>query len=119
VARHQRTDLLRILPNPYIRAARARGLSERRILYRHALRNALLPIATLFGLSVPMVFTGSVFVEKIYSWPGMGWIILNAVSARDYPLVTAGVIVASATVALGSLIADVLYAWADPRTLRA
>lgn len=115
VARHQRADLLRVLPNLYIQSARARGLSERRILYRHALRNALVPIVTLLGLSVPMMFTGAVFVERIYSWPGMGWTILNAVGARDYPLVTAGVIVASSTVALGSLIADVLYAWANPR----
>lgn len=115
VARHQRTDLVRVLPNQYIRAARARGLSERRILYHHALRNALVPIVTLLGLSIPGIFTGSVFVERIFSWPGMGWTILNAVSARDYPLVTAGVIVASSTVAVGSLIADVLYAWANPR----
>jgi len=115
VARHQRTDLLRVLPNQYIRAARARGIGERRILFHHALRNALVPIVTLFGLSLPGVFTGTVFVERIFSWPGMGWTILNAVGARDYPLVTAGTIVASSTVALGTLLADLLYAWVNPR----
>lgn len=116
VARYQRAELLRVLPDDFVRTARAKGVSERRILTRHVLRNALIPTVSLLGLSLPVLFTGAVFVERVFAWPGMGWVVLNAVSTRDYPLVTAGVIVAAATVTLGSLVADVLYAVVDPRT---
>jgi peptide/nickel transport system permease protein len=115
IARHQRAELLRVLPDEYVRTARAKGVSETRIVWHHALRNALLPTISMLGLSLPLLFTGAVFVEKIFAWPGMGWVILNAVYTRDYPLVTAGVIITSVTVAVGSALADVLYAIADPR----
>jgi peptide/nickel transport system permease protein len=115
VARYQRAELLRVLPDDYIRTARAKGVTEKQVMLRHALRNALIPTVSLLGLSLPALFTGAVFVEKIFAWPGMGWVVLNAISTRDYPLVTAGVIIASATVALGSVLADLLYAMADPR----
>lgn len=115
VARYQRAELLRILPEPFVQAARAKGASERRVMLVHALRNALIPMVTLLGLSLPVLFTGAVFVERVFAWPGMGWVILNAVATRDYPLVMAGVIVASATVAVGSLVADLLYVLVDPR----
>ncbi len=115
VARYQRAELLRVLPEEFVRTARAKGASEGRVMLRHALRNALIPTVSLIGLSIPLLFTGAVFVERVFAWPGMGWVIVNGVSSRDYPLVTAGVIVAAATVALGSLLADVLYAVADPR----
>lgn len=115
IARYQRAELLRVLPEEFVRTARAKGLSERRVMLRHALRNALIPIVSLVGLALPVLFTGAVFVERVFAWPGMGWVVLNAVGTRDYPLVTAGVIVAAATVALGSLAADVLYAVVDPR----
>jgi peptide/nickel transport system permease protein len=115
VARYQRAELLRVMPDDYIRTARAKGVAERQVILRHALRNALIPTISLLGLSLPVLFTGAVFVEKVFAWPGMGWVVLNAISTRDYPLVTAGVIVASATVALGSVLADLLYAVADPR----
>jgi peptide/nickel transport system permease protein len=115
IARYQRAELLRVLPDDFVRTARAKGLTERRIMVAHVLRNALIPTISLLGLSLPVLFTGAVFVERVFAWPGMGWVILNAVSTRDYPLVTAGVIVAAATVTLGSLAADLLYAVADPR----
>jgi peptide/nickel transport system permease protein len=115
VARYQRAELLRVLPEPFLQAARARGVSERRVLLRHALRNALIPMVTLLGMALPVLFTGAVFVERVFAWPGMGWVILNAVATRDYPLVMAGVIVASTTVAVGSLLADVMYTLVDPR----
>lgn len=115
IARYQRAELLRVLPDDYVRTARAKGVGERRIMLRHVLRNALLPTISLLGLSLPVLFTGAVFIERVFAWPGMGWVILNAVGTRDYPLVTAGVIVAAATVTLGSLAADLLYAVADPR----
>lgn len=115
VARYQRSELLRILPEDFVRTARAKGVAEGRVMWVHALRNALIPTVSLLGLSLPVLFTGAVFVERVFAWPGMGWVVLNAVSMRDYPLVTAGVIVASATVTLGSLFADLLYVVVDPR----
>lgn len=115
VARFQRAALLDVLPADYIRTARLKGLTERQVLRRHALRNALLPIITLIGLSFPALLTGAFFIEKIFAWPGMGYAVINAISARDYPLVVGGVIIGSIMVTLGSLLADLLYAWADPR----
>ena len=115
VARYQRAALLDVLPADYIRTARLKGLTEREILRRHALRNALLPIISLIGLSFPALLTGAFFIEKIFAWPGMGYAVVNAIATRDYPLVVGGVIIGSIMVTLGSLLADLLYAWADPR----
>jgi peptide/nickel transport system permease protein len=115
VARYQRAALLDVLPADYIRTARLKGLSEREILRRHALRNALLPIISLVGLSFPALLTGAFFIEKIFAWPGMGLAVVNAIGTRDYPLVIGGVIIGSIMVTLGSILADLLYAWADPR----
>jgi peptide/nickel transport system permease protein len=115
VARYQRGALLDVLPADYIRTARLKGLTERQILRRHALRNALLPIITLIGLSFPALLTGAFFIEKIFAWPGMGLAVVGAIGTRDYPLVVGGVIIGSVMVTLGSLLADLLYAWADPR----
>jgi peptide/nickel transport system permease protein len=115
VARYQRAALIDVLPADYIRTARLKGLTEREILRRHALRNALLPIISLIGLSFPALLTGAFFIEKIFAWPGMGLAVVNAIGTRDYPLVVGGVIIGSIMVTLGSLLADTLYAWADPR----
>ena len=115
VARYQRAALLEVLPADYIRTARLKGLTERAILRRHALRNALLPTISLIGLSFPALLTGAFFIEKIFAWPGMGLAVVNAIGTRDYPLVVGGVIIGSIMVTLGSLLADLLYAWADPR----
>lgn len=115
IARYQRAELLGVLPEEYVRAARARGVPEWRVLVRHALRNALVPTVTLLGLSLPVLLTGTVFVERVFAWPGMGLVALDAVAARDYPLVTATVIVAAAAVTAGSILADILYRVVDPR----
>jgi len=115
VARYQRAALLDVLPADYIRTARLKGLTEGEILRRHALRNALLPIISLVGLSFPALLTGAFFVEKIFAWPGMGYAVVNAIGTRDYPLVVGGVIIGSIMVTLGSLLSDLLYALADPR----
>lgn len=115
VARYQRAALLDTIPEDYIRTARAKGLDTRQIVRQHALRNALLPVITLAGLAFPALMTGAVFVEKIFSWPGMGLVIVNSIGSRDYPLLIAAVIGVSALVAVGSLMADLLYAAADPR----
>ena len=115
IARYQRAAVLEVLPLDFVRTARAKGLDERRVLGRHVLRNALLPIVTLVGLMLPTLVGGALFVEKVFSWPGMGLLVANAIGTRDYDLVTAGVIVGGVMVAIGSLLADVLYALVDPR----
>lgn len=115
IARHQKAALLDVLPLEYVTTARAKGVSERRVINRHALRNALLPIITLLGVAFPALLTGAVFVEKVFSWPGMGLLIVDTIHSRDYPLLTAAVILGSAFVVTGSIIADILYRRFDPR----
>ena len=115
VARFQRGALLAVLPSDWMRTALAKGLSWRAAVARHAFRNALLPVITLFGLAVPAFATGAIFVEKVFSWPGMGLVVVNAIAARDYPLVTAGVMLLSVLVATCALLADLAVAAADPR----
>ena len=115
IARFQRAALLDVMPSDFIRTARGKGLREREILLRHAMRNALLTLITLIGLSFPALLTGAVFIEKVFAWPGMGLTMLDAIGQRDYPLVVGAVIVGSVLVVAGSLIADLLYGWADPR----
>lgn len=115
IARHQRAALLDTLPLEFVVTARAKGVSESSVIKRHALRNALLPIVTLLGVAFPALLTGAVFVEKVFSWPGMGTLIVNSISSRDYPLLTSAVIFGSAFVVVGSITADLLYRLLDPR----
>jgi peptide/nickel transport system permease protein len=115
IARFQRAALLEALPSDYVTTARAKGVSERVLVRHHALRNALLPIVTLVGVAFPALLTGAVFIERVFSWPGMGWVIVNAINSRDYPLITACVILGSAFVVAGSILADALYRLLDPR----
>ena len=115
VARYQRAAMLDVIELDFVRTARAKGLRERAVLGRHALRNALLPVITLIGLAMPMLVGGAVFIEYVFSWPGMGLLSAEAIGARDYPLITGTVAVGGVMVVIGSLIADVLYALADPR----
>jgi peptide/nickel transport system permease protein len=115
IARFQRSAVLDATHQDYVRTARAKGASERRVIARHVLRNALLPVITLFGLLLPAILGGSVFVESVFAWPGMGLIIVQGIVMRDYALVTSAVIIGSALVSAGSLLADLLYAAVDPR----
>ncbi|MFN2563737.1 MAG: ABC transporter permease [Gemmatimonadaceae bacterium] len=115
VARYQRAAMLEVIELDFVRTARAKGLPERSVVGRHALRNALLPVITLIGLALPALVGGAVFVETVFSWPGMGRLAAEAIAGRDYPLITATVAIGGVTVTLGSLLADVLYAVADPR----
>lgn len=115
ISRHQRSALLEVLPSDWMRTAIAKGLSQRSAVRRHALRNALLPSITLAGLYLPGLVAGSLFIEKVFSWPGMGLTTANAIGARDYPLITASVLVTSVVVAIGALLADIATAAADPR----
>lgn len=115
IARHQRAALLEILPSDFVAVARAKGVPERLVLNRHVLRNALLPVVAIVGIAFPALLTGAVFVEKVFSWPGMGLVIVTAIGARDYLLVTASVLLGSAFVVAGSIVADTLYKALDPR----
>ena len=114
-SRFLRSSLLEILPLNYLKAARARGLTERNVIFKHALSNALIPIVTLLALDLPYIFTGAVLVETIFAWPGMGRLYYQSAVDRDYPLLLAVLIIGAAFIILCNLIADVLYAYLDPR----
>jgi len=114
-ARYLRASLLDVHHAQHILAARARGISERRVLWVHTLRPALGPVITLLGLSLPALVAGSVVVESIFSWPGMGRVLWLAATARDIPLVMGCTLVGAVAVVLGNLLADLLYTVADPR----
>lgn len=115
IARFQRAAMLDAIRLEFVVTARAKGVSENVIARHHVLRNALLPIITLAGLTLPMLLGGAVLVELVFSWPGMGYVTAMAVGSRDYALVTSSVLVTSALVVVGTIAADVLYALADPR----
>lgn len=113
--RYMRSSLLEVIGQDYIRTARAKGLKEQGVILRHALKNALIPMITLLGLSLPTIVSGSFIIETIFGWPGMGRLGVNAILARDYPLIMGITMVASVLVIVGNLLADIAYAWADPR----
>jgi peptide/nickel transport system permease protein len=115
VARYMRGQMLEVVRQDYIRTARAKGLSERTVIMKHALRNSMLPVITLLGLYLPFLFSGAVLIEVIFAWPGMGRIMVDAIFQRDYPLVMATSFIFAVIVIAGNLMADVLYAVADPR----
>ncbi len=118
-ARFVRGSLFDARREPFLVAARARGLTGRRLLFRHLLRHALGPVVTLLGLSLPALFSGTVFVEGVFAWPGVGRVLLLGVQARDYPVVMAAALVSAVLVVLGTLLADVLRTWVDPRVRHA
>jgi peptide/nickel transport system permease protein len=114
-ARYMRSSLLEVIRQDYIRTARAKGLPERVVILRHGMRNALLPIITLFGLSIPFLFSGSVLVEQVFSWPGMGQLIIQSIFDQDTPTIIACFFVSTLLVVAGNILADVSYAMVDPR----
>jgi peptide/nickel transport system permease protein len=114
-ARYLRSSMLEARASRFVLAARARGLSERRILWVHTLRPALLPLVTVIGLSLPLLVSGSVVIESIFSWPGMGSVLWRSAQARDVPLIMGVTIVGALAVIVGNLVADLLYAVVDPR----
>jgi peptide/nickel transport system permease protein len=114
-ARFVRGAMLDVAGAPWVTVARAKGLSETRVMLRHVLRNALVPVVTLLGLSLPTLFSGAVFIEAIFAWPGVGRVLVEAVQARDYPVVMAATAVSALLVVLGNLLAEALVRWVDPR----
>jgi peptide/nickel transport system permease protein len=113
--RYQRAAMLEVLRLPYVVTARSKGLTEREVTWRHAWRNALFPVITLFGLWLPMLVSGSVFVESVFAWPGLGSLAAGAVGSRDYPLLMGASLLVTALVVAGGFMSDLAYAWLDPR----
>jgi peptide/nickel transport system permease protein len=115
MSRYMRSNMLEVIRQDYITTARAKGLDERTVIFRHALRNALLPVITILGLSIPGLIGGSVIFETVFAIPGMGQLFYQAVMARDYPTVMGILVIGALLTLLGNLIADVSYSVADPR----
>lgn len=113
--RYLRSSMLEVIGQDYIRTARGKGLRERAILYGHAFRNALIPLVTLIALDIPILFTGAVFTETIFAWPGMGRLFITSAAKTDYPVLMAFLMIAGALTVLFNLVADITYAWLDPR----
>jgi peptide/nickel transport system permease protein len=115
ISRYMRTEMIGIISQDYIRTARAKGLDENSVIYKHALKNALLPIITILGLSVPGLIGGSVIFESIFAIPGMGRLFYESVMARDYPVIMGALSIGAILTLLGNFLADIAYSYADPR----
>jgi peptide/nickel transport system permease protein len=115
LSRYTRSSMLEVIRQDYVRTAKAKGLTEETVYYKHALRNALLPVITLFGFIVPGLIGGSIIIETVFAWPGIGRLAYQAVLARDYPVVMTVLTISAVLTLIGNFIADVLYGVADPR----
>jgi peptide/nickel transport system permease protein len=115
IARYTRSSMLEVIRQDFVRTARAKGLSEPAVIFKHALRNALIPVITLLGLYLPFLFSGTVFIESVFAWPGMGKLVVGSILERDYPVIMGGTLIFAMMVVVGNLVADVLYAVVDPR----
>ncbi|MFF2015740.1 ABC transporter permease [Paenibacillus sp. NPDC058177] len=115
ITRIVRTDMMNIIKQDFIRTARAKGLKEKTVVYKHALRNALLPAITLLGLEIPFLFSGAIITEQVFNWPGIGFINMQAISFRDYPVLMGFTLLVTVVTIVGNLLAEWLYAVADPR----
>jgi len=114
-ARYVRNRLLDVLNADFVWAARARGFKERVVIVRHALKNALIPVITMYGMSLPFLLGGATIIESIFGWPGMGAMAVGGVGGRDYPVIMATTLIAAVLTVLGNLLADITYAIVDPR----
>lgn len=114
-SRYMRSGILEVIRQDYVRTARAKGLAERVVVWKHALKNALLPIVTIIGLDLPGFFGGAVITEQIFAWPGMGRLFLSSLNERDYPVQMAGLLIGAVLLVVGNLLADLAYSFLDPR----
>lgn len=114
-SRYLRSSMLEVLQQDYLRTARAKGLPPRTVIFKHALRNAVVPLVTVMALDVPLLFTGGLVVEVVFSWPGEGRLFFDALHNRDYPVLMGVLLVAACLILAGNLIADLLYGWLNPR----
>jgi peptide/nickel transport system permease protein len=115
LVRYTRSGMITVLSEDYIRTARAKGLTNRRVIFGHALRNALVPVITVIGISLPNAVSGAAITETVFSWPGMGLLAVNAAKTRDYPVVLGTTLAVAVVVIFSSLITDLIYARVDPR----
>jgi ABC-type dipeptide/oligopeptide/nickel transport system permease component len=115
IARLSRTSMLEVLRQDYVRTARAKGMREQIVIYRHALRNALIPLVTIIGLSIGLLITGAFFIERIFNIPGIAEITLTSIDYRDYPVIQATTVLLAVAVVFGNLLSDILYTVVDPR----
>jgi peptide/nickel transport system permease protein len=115
IARMTRSSMLEVLHQDYIRTARAKGAPERLVIYRHALWNAMIPVVTVVGMQVGYLLGGDILVEIIFSWPGIGLLMMNGIMARDFPLVQGAILLVATSYVFVNLIVDILYAYVDPR----
>jgi ABC-type dipeptide/oligopeptide/nickel transport system permease component len=115
IARLSRTSMLEVLRQDYVRTARAKGMREQVVVYRHALRNALIPLVTIIGLSIGLLITGAFFIERIFNIPGIAEITLTSIDYRDYPVIQATTVLLAVAVVFGNLLSDILYTVVDPR----
>ncbi|MED1738201.1 ABC transporter permease [Bacillus swezeyi] len=115
LTRYTRSSMLDVLRQDFIRTARAKGFKENRVVYKHGLRNGLLPVVTIFGLMIPSFIGGAVVTEQIFSWPGLGKLFIDSAFQRDYPVIMSMTVISAVLVVIGNLIADILYAIIDPR----
>jgi peptide/nickel transport system permease protein len=115
IARQMRSSMLEVIRQDYIRTAWSKGLSERLVINRHALKNSLIPVITLLGMGIGMVFGGSVLVETVFAIPGMGRLLVTSVFAQDYVVVQSGTLVIATVIVLSNLLVDIGYGWLDPR----
>jgi len=115
ITRYTRNSMLDVLSEDYIRTARGKGLSEKIVIFKHALRNGLIPVVTLFGTELADLFNGSLIVETIFAWPGFGYMLITAVKSRDYPVVQFGVLITAVMIITANLMVDILYGVVDPR----
>ena len=113
--RYTRSAMLEVLGQDYVRTARAKGLNEKLVIGVHALRNALLPVVTIIGAYIPNLLGGAVFIESIFSWPGMGRLFLDGVESRDYPLIMGMTLILAIVILTANLLTDIAYAIVDPR----
>ncbi|MFW5991620.1 MAG: ABC transporter permease [Halanaerobiaceae bacterium] len=114
-SRYMRSSMLETISTDYIRTARAKGLSEKLVILKHALRNALIPIVTLLGLSLPAIVGGAVITERVFAWPGVGQLFVSSVYSRDYPILMASLMLTATSVVVGNMLADIAYGFLDPR----
>ena len=112
--RYIRSSFLEILQQDYLRTARAKGIGYKRVIWKHAMRNALVPIVTVIGMQIPMLFGGAVIIEQVFSWPGLGLMTMTAIMGRDYPVIMGVCLLSAVVVLVSNLITDILYALVDP-----
>lgn len=115
ITRTTRSSMLDVIRQDYMTTARAKGCSEKRVIFRHGLKNALIPIITAIGLQMSLVITGSVLAETVFSWPGIGRLVYDSISKRDTPMVTGSIIMCSVLMCIINLVVDLIYAFFDPR----